>query len=101
MLPSATMSDLEVDVVVVGFGGAGAAAALRASELGASVAIVEKQAEDRHTPSTAMSGGLIMGVNDVEKATEYLDRCSGGMIPRVVSRAWAEKAIDMVEWLDA
>jgi succinate dehydrogenase/fumarate reductase flavoprotein subunit len=93
-------SDLDVDLVVVGFGGAGAAAALRAAELGASVAIVEKQPENRHTPSTAMSGGLIMGVNDIDKATEYLDRCAGGMIPRGVSRAWAEKALHLVDWLD-
>ena len=30
-----------------------------------------------------------------------LDRCAGGMIPLAVSRAWAEKAIDLVEWLDS
>jgi succinate dehydrogenase/fumarate reductase flavoprotein subunit len=94
------VGNLEADIVVVGYGGAGAATALRAAELGARVIIVEKQPEDQHTPSTAMSGGLIFGVNDVDKATTYLDRCAGGMIPLAVSRAWAEKALDLVEWLE-
>lgn len=91
---------LEADFVIVGFGAAGAAAALRAAELGASVLVVEKQPADAHTPSTYMSGGHIMGVNDVERATEYLDRCSAGMVPRSVSEAWAQKALDIIEWLE-
>jgi WD40 repeat protein len=83
--------DRSVDLVVVGFGGAGAAAALAGAELGASVLVLEKQPHDRHTPSTAMSGGIVMAANDVERATTYLDRCAGGMIPVEVSRAWAAK----------
>jgi succinate dehydrogenase/fumarate reductase flavoprotein subunit len=92
--------DHEADLVVVGFGGAGAAAALAGAELGATVLILEKQPEGRHTPSTSMSGGIVMATNDVERATVYLDRCAGGMIPIEVSRAWAAKGIDLVRWLD-
>jgi succinate dehydrogenase/fumarate reductase flavoprotein subunit len=92
---------LEADVVIVGFGGAGAAAALRASELGATVLVVEKQPADRHTPSTRMSGSHLMVANDVDKATRYLDRCAGGMIPLAVSRAWAERAATVLDWLDS
>ena len=88
-----------VDVIVIGFGGAGAAAALRAHELGSSVVIVEKQPRRRHTPSTRMSGGLVMAVNDVVAATEYLDRCAGAMTPRDVSAAWAHRAGDLLAWL--
>ena len=47
--------DRSADLVVVGFGGAGAAAALAGAELGATVLILEKQPQDRHTPSTSMS----------------------------------------------
>lgn len=83
--------DREADLVVVGFGGAGAAAALAGAELGATVLVLEKQPEARHTPSTSMSGGIVMATNDVERATVYLDRCAGGMIPVQVSRAWAAK----------
>jgi succinate dehydrogenase/fumarate reductase flavoprotein subunit len=92
--------DREADLVVVGFGGAGAAAALAGAELGATVLVLEKQPEARHTPSTSMSGGIVMATNDVERATVYLDRCAGGMIPIQVSRAWAAKGIDLVRWLD-
>jgi len=92
--------DRSADLVVIGFGGAGAAAALAGAELGASVLILEKQPQGRHTPSTAMSGGIVMATNDVEQATVYLDRCAGGMIPLSVSRAWAAKGIDLVQWLD-
>jgi len=59
------------------------------AELGATALILEKQPEARHTPSTSMSGGIVMATNDVERATAYLDRCAGGMIPVEVSRAWA------------
>ena len=92
--------DREADLVVVGFGGAGAAAGLTGAELGATVLILEKQPEARHTPSTSMSGGIVMATNDVQRATVYLDRCAGGMIPIQVSRAWAAKGIDLVRWLD-
>ena len=95
------MSDhLEADIVVVGFGGAGAACAIAAADHGADVIICEKQPEHRHTPSTYMSGGIVMGVNDVDRAARYMDRCSGGMIPFAVSRAWAVMAADLVGWLD-
>jgi succinate dehydrogenase/fumarate reductase flavoprotein subunit len=90
----------EADIVVVGFGGAGAACAIAAADHGASVIVLEKQPEDRHTPSTYMSGGIVMAVNDIDRAAVYMDRCSGGMIPPAVSRAWATMAADLVGWLD-
>ena len=90
----------EADIVVVGYGGAGAACAIAAADHGASVIVLEKQPEDRHTPSTYMSGGIVMGVNDVDRAAAYMDRCAGGMIPPAVSRAWATMAADLVGWLD-
>jgi succinate dehydrogenase/fumarate reductase flavoprotein subunit len=40
-----------------------------------------------------------MTVSDVEQAVPYLDRCGGGMIPSAVSRAWAEKALDVIDWV--
>jgi succinate dehydrogenase/fumarate reductase flavoprotein subunit len=92
---------LVADVVIVGFGGAGAVAALRTVELGGNVIIVEKQAKDEHTPSTRLCGAIIFGVTDVEAGARYMDACAGGMIPYEVTHAWAEKACSMVEWLDA
>ena len=89
---------MTADVVVVGFGGAGSAAAITASDLGADVVVVEKQPESRHTPSTMMLGGGLMVVTDVTAGTRYLDLCSGGRVPFAVSRAWAEKAFDLADW---
>lgn len=92
--------DRSADLVIVGFGGAGAAAAITGARRGASVVVLEKQAADRHTPSTRMSGGLVMGAHDVDGAARYLDACAGGMIPADVSRAWAERAVALPDWLN-
>ena len=91
--------DRECGLLVVGFGGAGIAAAVTARRMGASVLLVEKQPRGRHTPSTKMSGGLVMAVSDHAAATEYLDRCACGMVPRDVSAAWAGRALSLVDWL--
>src|SRR5436190_23638093 len=90
----------EYDLVVVGFGGAGSAAALAASSLGASVAVLEKQPRDGHTPSTGMSGGVVMGVRDAEAGARYLDACARGQVPPEVNHAWARAAADLPRWLD-
>lgn len=86
------------DLVVVGYGAAGVAAAITAARRGARVALVEKQPKAAHYSSTRMSGGMFMGADDVEQATVYLDACAGGMIPLEVSRAWAERATGVQQW---
>ena len=49
---------VEADVIIVGFGGAGACAAIEAHDAGAKVLILEKQKERTHYPNTRMSGGI-------------------------------------------
>ncbi|MCY3575709.1 MAG: FAD-binding protein [bacterium] len=92
--------DETYDIVVVGFGAAGAAAAITASDAGASVVLVEKSPEHCHTPSTRMSGGMVMTVTDVDAGARYLDVCASGMVPFDVSHAWAERAAGLMEWFD-
>src|SRR5690606_21421494 len=41
----------EADVVVIGFGGAGACAAIEAHDAGAEVLLLEKQSEENHHPN--------------------------------------------------
>lgn len=91
--------DQSADIVVVGFGCAGLAAAITAWRAGAETLVLEKQAADAHTPSTRMSGGMMMATTDVERATRYLDHCAGGMVPRDVSAAWASRATTLIDWL--
>jgi succinate dehydrogenase/fumarate reductase flavoprotein subunit len=47
----------ETDVIVVGYGGAGACAAIEAADTGAKVIIIEKQAQATHYPDCRMAGG--------------------------------------------
>lgn len=89
-----------IDLIVVGYGAAGASTALTAAAGGAQVVIIEKQPQDAHTPNVKMSMGFMFGVNDVERAVQYMDRCAGGMIPLAVTRAWAEKAATLKQWHD-
>lgn len=91
--------ELSADLVIVGFGAAGMAAALAAAARGADTLVLEKQPCAEHTPSTRMSGGVIMTVSDVAAAACYLHACGGGMIPEEVCAAWAERAARLPEWL--
>ncbi|WP_420638861.1 FAD-dependent oxidoreductase [Candidatus Poriferisocius sp.] len=90
--------DMNVDVVVVGFGAAGAAAAITAHDGGASVVLLDKNPEHQHTPSTRMSGGMVMTATDGAAAARYLDACASGMVPFDVSQAWAERATHLPWW---
>ncbi|WP_433502064.1 FAD-dependent oxidoreductase [Pseudonocardia halophobica] len=91
---------VETDLVIVGFGGAGAAAAITAHDAGASVVVLEKQRAGAHTPSTRMSGGLVMAADSAADAAAYLDACAGGMVPADVSAAWARGATEVLPWLE-
>lgn len=89
----------EADVVVIGLGAAGASAAYEAHEAGASVIILEKQPEDHHTPSTRMCGGVVMLVDNVEKATSYMQFCAGPQVPEALTAAWAKEAATLEDRL--
>jgi succinate dehydrogenase/fumarate reductase flavoprotein subunit len=90
----------EADVVVVGFGAAGAAAAITAADAGAEVLVLEKQPESTYASSTSISAGIVMTVNDVEAATLYLDKCADGQVPISSSRALAQRASRLAAWLE-
>lgn len=67
----------EAEVVIAGYGGAGAIAAITAHDAGAKVLILEKQYSDtpmqtRHTPTTRMCAGAWFCPTDAEKAARYM-----------------------------
>ncbi len=66
------------EVLILGYGGAGAAAAITAHDAGARVLILEKQPGDtptrtHHTPNTRMSAGAWYCPTDLDKTLLYLE----------------------------
>ncbi|MDR0347445.1 MAG: FAD-dependent oxidoreductase, partial [Coriobacteriales bacterium] len=99
--------DKEADVVVVGFGGAGGAAAIEAAEAGASVIVVE--ITDVGGGSTAINGGYIMmggtGLQkelDIEDSTDefakYLAAAAGGSGDAAAWEFMAKGAPELYDW---
>src|SRR5580704_7722940 len=98
--------DKTVDVIVVGFGDAGAVAAMTAHDSGAEVLIVEKQQADARRPNSRFSGGLFISPGDVDAAEHYmlqLYRINDDMYetdPALI-RTWAEETSQNASWLTA
>ncbi len=100
----------EVDVVVVGFGIAGACAALEAARAGASVVLLERAAE--HGGTSAMAGGHFylgggtavqraVGVEDsAEQMFRYLMAVSPDPDEEKI-RAFCEDSVEHFDWIEA
>jgi len=89
----------EADVVIVGFGGAGAAAAITAQGLGAKVLMLEKAPEGEAGGNTRIAGQGYLQVYDVDKAVTYLNAlCGPFQVPQPMARAWAEEIAKNNEW---
>src|SRR5665213_3892703 len=78
MLSIDTKWNVEADVVIIGYGSAGAMAALTASGQGANVLILEKQRfgkgpeSGNHYSTSHMSGGVFLQPTDQVAAMTYL-----------------------------
>jgi succinate dehydrogenase/fumarate reductase flavoprotein subunit len=88
----------EVDVLVVGFGAAGAAAAISAHDVGASVAVVEKTSSGGG--NCVHSGGFLFDL-DGPRAVDHLDALCFGKTDRAVLEAYAAGLRDVPEFLEA
>ena len=97
-----------VDVLVMGSGGAGQCAAVRAHDLGLEVLIVEKG--DTWGGSTAMSAGAVwlpnnramkaLGLEDSEdEGVKYLAHLTGGTIPEERLRTFIREGNRMIDYL--
>ncbi len=101
--------DAEADVVVVGFGAAGACAAIEAADGGADVLVL-----DRFTGggATAISGGIVYagggtrhqrsaGVEDTpEQMLAYLRLETAGAVSEETLRSFCDGSVDMLTWLE-
>ena len=86
----------EVDVLVVGFGAAGAAAAIAAHDAGASVAVLEKTSAGGG--NCIHSGGFLFHV-DGPRAVEHLEALCFGKTDRIVLEAYARGLLEVPEFI--
>lgn len=95
--------DRQADVVVVGCGAAGAAAAIAARDEGASVLILEKG--ETGGGSTYYSGGFFVSPRDVDGAVRYLMECARAAdrehfdLDRDGLKDWATEAVQNESWI--
>ncbi|HEV3067306.1 MAG TPA: FAD-binding protein [Streptosporangiaceae bacterium] len=100
--------DVQADVVVVGFGAAGACAALEAASLGCDVVVLDRFCGGG---ATALSGGVIYagggtawqraaGVADTTEAMfGYLSTETGDAVSAATLREFCDGSADMLAWL--
>jgi FAD binding domain len=95
--------DEEADVVVLGFGLAGAAAAIEAREAdpAARVALVEKMPEHHAGGNSRASAQRVLCAEDADALAEYQQALNEpNPIPDDVLRAWADGVIQVESWLE-
>ena len=87
----------QFDVVIIGCGGAGSAAAIEAADLGASVLVLEKM--QSVGGSTQESGGTIRTLNDRAGAIEHYTRLAEGTTPEEVIEAFVDGVLAIPDWI--
>lgn len=105
---------VEVDVVVAGYGAAGACAAIEAHDAGASVIVLEKAAHDTHCSTSRLSSGIYQcpdAAIEPEILKDYITSAyfpNGALLRRdnklppplsAFADTWAEMAPETFEWL--
>ena len=91
--------DYETDVVVIGYGGAGASAAIVAKDEGADVLILEKVPIEGGG-TTRMCMGMTWWASDPVRAANHLVALSFGTVPPDVALAEAQQTLVMRQWLE-
>lgn len=88
--------DMESDVVVMGYGAAGAVAAITAHDNGASVLVLEKMPSGGG--NSRVSGGNIL-VPQAMEFLEYLDTLSYGTVEREIIETFVTNAMKNGDWI--
>jgi succinate dehydrogenase/fumarate reductase flavoprotein subunit len=96
--------DFEADVVIVGYGGAGAIAAITAADLGSSVFLIEKYPNDteteiRHTPSSRAAGAALLICWNKENGAKAMRAHTMELTDQDVCDAWAERASKHIDYV--
>ncbi|MFC1905088.1 FAD-dependent oxidoreductase [Chloroflexota bacterium] len=92
--------DREFDVVVVGYGAAGAATAITAHDAGASVLILEKAPEGEEGGNSRVAGQGWFNPAPVDRAITYFNAlCGVYTVPEDMVRVWAEEMGKNTDWV--
>ena len=113
---SSAVNEAEADVVVVGYGAAGAAAAIEAAKAGAKVIILEKAPQKTHCSTTRLSSGIYLSPDaaiDKEVLKDYIvstylrdgaELRRQGRLPAPLgdlAEVWATLAPETFAWLQS
>ena len=93
------MRELTTDVAVLGFGGAGATAAIEAHDAGASVVILEKMESGGGT--TQESSGNIRVIKDHDRAADHYCQLTLGTTPLAVMQVFAHGISEIPKWIES
>merc|ERR1711969_135537 len=89
----------EADVVVLGLGAAGCAAAIAAHDSGAQVLVLEKMPEGLDGGNTRISGGAWFDNRDPESGATYLRAlCGEFTLPEAIVDAWSRETAANAAW---
>lgn len=92
----------EVDVIVVGSGAAGLAAAITAHDAGASAVVLERTSPEESGGNTRVSGGAWFTHDDPAAMATYLRALAADRpIPEPVVRVWAEGTRGITAWVES
>lgn len=92
--------EMEADVLVVGFGGAGASAAITAHDAGARVVILEKMPQPGGNTRLSMSSWFCPPPGMEKQAVEHIDTLCFGRTGRAVIEAYVRAASGNKEWIE-
>ena len=93
--------DRQADVVVVGFGAAGAATAITAYDAGAKVILLDKAPEGHEGGNTRVAGQGYLNTSSVDKAITSLHAlCGPYRVPDPMVRVWAEEMGQNNAWVE-
>jgi succinate dehydrogenase/fumarate reductase flavoprotein subunit len=90
----------EVDLVVVGTGHAGLAAAITAADAGARVVILEKLKREFEGGNSRVSGNMWWTPTNLPEAVQYIDALSYGLTDKESVQALAGEMMRLNDWLE-
>lgn len=103
MALTSTEWDEEADVIVVGYGFAGATAAMTAHDAGAKVVLLEKAPEEHKGGNSRVSANIVFWPNDVAKGKAYFRSMAGPYMDNISDEmldVWAREMFANKAWLE-